>query len=115
MKLTIETKTTKEVDATLPMYIKSTYATHYYAIMSETDIISVSDDSVRKTTLNVAFHGGYEVITRRAFCDKYEQVIANMNNQLDSFMEVVNEMIADELYLIQEGNDNYSSNEEEGQ
>ena len=114
MKLKITT--TKEVEVTLPMYVASIYKTHYYAIMSETDIISVSENNnIENVSINVAIHGGYHIITRQEFCDKYEQAINTLNNQYDSFMEIVDAMTESESYNEIYGNEIHSSNEEEGQ
>jgi len=104
--------TTKEVE--LPMYIKSPFGTVYHAIMGEDNAICVMDEGVQNCSVKSALHGDYEVITRREFCDKYEQVILNLTNQFDEFMDVVNEMIIDEAYALDEVQDNYTSNEEEG-
>lgn len=106
MKLTITT--TKEVDVKLPMYICSPLKTHYYAILSETDIVSVSSFSIQKTTKEVAFHGGYEVITKDEFQAKYNSVMEGLNRQWEGFKTFISELDNDE-------DDNYSSNEEEGQ
>ncbi len=113
MRITIQT--TKEVEIELPMYITSPLKSSYYAIMSETDITSVSNNRVDKVSLNVALFGGYNVITRQEFCDKYEEVINTLNNQYDSFMETIDALTESEAYADVYGNDIHESNEEEGQ
>lgn len=105
MKLNITT--TQEVEVTLPMYICSKLKTHYYAIISETDITSVSDISIQKTSMNVAVHGGYDVITKEEFEAKYNTVMENLNRQWNDFKSFIAELDSD--------NEDYESNEEEGQ
>ena len=112
MKLNITT--TKEVEVTLPMFITSTFKTSYYAIMSDTDIIAISGGTITNVSLEVALHGGYNVITHQEFCDKYEEVINTLNNQYDSFMEVIDALTESESYNEVYGNDIHTSNEEEG-
>ena len=112
MKLNITT--TKEVEVTLPMFITTPLKSSYYAIMSETDIISVSDRTIGRVSISVALHGGYNVITRQEFCDKYEQVINTLNNQYDSFMEIIDALTESESYNEVYDNEIHESNEEEG-
>jgi len=111
MKLEI---TTKKEGVEVPMYIKSPYGTVYHAIMGEDHAFCVMDEGVQMCSVESALHADYEVITRREFCDKYEQVILNLTTQFDEFMTNVNEEIATESYNAIYGTDIHESNEEEG-
>ena len=78
MKVEINKIVTEMVEMSLPMYVKNSDI-HFYKIVSEGEVIQVcqskfGNNSIVEVSVNIAFHGNWEIITEKEFDNAFYKV-----------------------------------------
>lgn len=71
MKVEVTKQVKEVVEMSLPMYLR-TNSIHFYKIISEEKVVQVcqskfGNNSITEVSVNVAFHGNWEMITEEEF------------------------------------------------
>lgn len=93
IKIKEKTETEKEISINLPCYVKSGSGFHWYAIHSQTSVLSMfvgtTGINIGPCCIETALIDNYTIITEKEFCDKYKEVATKIYDDCDNFLNGV--------------------------
>jgi hypothetical protein len=93
IKIKEKTETEKEISINLPCYVKSNNGFHWYAIHSQTSVLSMfvgtTGINIGPCCIETALSDNYTIITEKEFCDKYKEVATKIYDDCDGFLNAI--------------------------